>query len=75
MWISQGLAVTTQQIWDLKLGLIDALPNPSFFFFFFKQRQEKTSQDAYAKPEAKEQGIQHLLLNEASLQKLQGAIT
>lgn len=73
MWISQGLAVTTQQIWDLKLGLIDALHNPSFFFF--KQRQEKTSQDAYAKPEAKEQGIQHLLLNEASLQKLQGAIT
>lgn len=35
----------------------------------------KTGKTSHTKPEGKKQVIQHLLLNEASLQKLQGTIS
>lgn len=38
-------------------------PDPSFF-------KTETGKTSYSKPEAKEQVMQHLLLNEASLQEL-----
>lgn len=61
---SQGSIVSTQQSWDLKLGLTGAQSSPSFKKAQNQQqktdrKKTKTNQDAHAKPGAKEQVTQH----------------